>query len=213
MKDIFELDEDGQLKNRWVNSRRLSDRSIDELIGMCKGILADVAINEDEVNFLRLWLEANQEYIDQWPANILSQRIIEILSDSIVDKGEKEDLFNLLNEITGGTKTFYDGLKNNSTTLPYCKPAPDIKFKSKLFCLTGQFLYGTRDRCKKEVMQRGGITQKQPAQNTNYLVIGHLGSTDWMHTSFGRKIEAAVKFKSSGIPISIVSEEHWVKYL
>ncbi len=213
MKTIFELNEDGQLKNRWINARRLADRSTDELLGICKGVLADADVNIDEVNFLCRWLEANAEYINQWPANILSERIIEILSDKIVNKGEKRELFNLLNEITGGTKTFYDSLKNNSAILPLCVPPPDIVFKKRMFCFTGNFLYGTRNRCEREIEQRGGLAQKQPAQNTNYLIIGHLGSTDWMHTSFGRKIESAVKFRDSGVPISIISEEHWVKFL
>lgn len=48
----FEKDEHGQLKNRWINAHRLSDRSIDELIGLCKGVLADAIVNTDEVNFL-----------------------------------------------------------------------------------------------------------------------------------------------------------------
>lgn len=209
----FEKDEQGQLKNRWVNARRLADRSIDELIGMCKGMLSDGATNEDEVNFLKLWLEANQEYINQWPANILSARLCEILADGIIDKKEKDDLFILLNDITGGTKTFYEELKNNATLLPFCKPAPAITFKARQFCLTGQFFYGTRNRCESEIQQRGGTTQKQPSQKTDYLIIGHLGSTDWMHTSFGRKIESAVELKGKGFPISIVSEEHWVKFL
>lgn len=213
MKDIFKLDKNGQLKNRWVNARRLADRSIDELLGMCKGMLADGVINEDEINFLKLWLEANQEYIDQWPANILSARICEILADGIIDKQEKDDLFMMLNDITGGTKTFYDEFKNNATTLPLCKPAPAIAFKGRQFCLTGQFLYGTRNKCEKEIQQRGGLTQKQPSQKTNYLIIGNLGSTDWMHTAFGRKIEDAIELKGKGFPISIVSEEHWVKHL
>lgn len=122
-------------------------------------------------------------------------------------------MFNLLNEITGGTKTSYDSFRNNSSTLPLCSPPPDIAFANKFFCFTGKFLYGTRNRCEKEIEQRGGLAQRQPAQNTNYLVIGHLGSTDWMHTAFGRKIEDAVELRGKGFPVSIVSEEHWVRYL
>lgn len=209
----FKKDEHGQLKNRWVNARRLADRSVDEMIGMCKGVIADAAINIDELNFLKRWLEANKEYINQWPANILSARLCEILADGIVDEGEKKELFSLLNDITGGTKTFYEDVKNNATTLPFCKPAPDIEFKNQLFCLTGQFFYGTRYRCEQEILQREGILQKQPSQKTSYLVIGQIGSTDWMHTAFGRKIESAVELKGKGFPISIVSEEHWVNYL
>jgi len=209
----FEKDEYGQIKNRWVNARRLADRTIDELIGICKGMTADGVVNIDEVNFLCRWFEANSEYLNAWPANILSARITEMLSDSLYDEDEKEELFGILNDITGGTKSFYENMENNSAALPLCNPAPKITFKGKLFCLTGKFFYGTRNRCEKEIITRGGQPQSQPTQKTNYLIIGQIGSTDWIHTSFGRKIEYAVELKDTGFPISLVSEEHWVKFL
>lgn len=213
MGDIFELNDDGQIKNRFINARRLADRTIDELLGMCKGMLADGTLNTDEINFLKGWLTANNEYLDNWPANILSVRICNIFADGIVDEKEKSDLFALLDGITGGTKTFYEDMQNNATTLPLCNPAPDITFQDKTFCLTGKFFYGTRNQCEKKILEKGGQTQSAPTQKTNYLVIGNLGSTDWMHSTFGRKIEAAVKFREKGVPLSIASEEHWVKFL
>jgi hypothetical protein len=45
------------------------------------------------------------------------------------------------------------------------------------------------------------------------LVVGCLGNSDWAHTSFGRKIEAAVRLRRDGIPIAIVDERHWASQL
>jgi hypothetical protein len=48
-------------------------------------------------------------------------------------------------------------------------------------------------------------------KRTDYLVIGTFGSRDWVHTSFGRKIEKAVSLRGSGSGIAIAVEDHWVQ--
>ena len=50
-------------------------------------------------------------------------------------------------------------------------------------------------------------------KQSQVLVIGAIGSSDWIHSSHGRKIEKAVKYRSAGIPLSIVSEEHWQRFV
>jgi len=44
-------------------------------------------------------------------------------------------------------------------------------------------------------------------------VLGTFGSRDWVHTSFGRKIETAIRYRDKGAPIAIVSEDHWAASL
>lgn len=100
-----------------------------------------------------------------------------------------------------------------STLLPLDSPAPSIVFDAKQFCLTGKFCYGARSKCEREIKDRGGQAQSNVTQKTNYLVVGLLGSTDWKHSTYGLKIQNAIELQDKGHPISIVSEEHWVKYL
>ncbi len=50
-------------------------------------------------------------------------------------------------------------------------------------------------------------------QRTNYLIIGTFGSRDWVHTSFGRKIEKAVQYRIAGCRLAIVGEDHWAASL
>lgn len=50
-------------------------------------------------------------------------------------------------------------------------------------------------------------------QKTDVLVIGMYATESWKHSAFGTKIIKAVDMRESGVPISIVSEEHWMKYL
>jgi hypothetical protein len=40
-----------------------------------------------------------------------------------------------------------------------------------------------------------------------------VGSTDWIYTTHGRKIEAAVAWRESGSPLAVVSEEHWQRFI
>lgn len=219
----MDLDKQGQPLNRAFNSKRLADRSVDELIGLCKGIIADGIVQEGEVRFLASWLERSRDITDVWPVNIIAERISSILEDGIIDENEKVELFEVLCEITGSrpgleildknTGEILENVSHASTTLPIDKPAPEIFFENRLFCLTGKFCYGTRDACKTEVLSRGGQVQSSPTAKTNYLVIGLIGSTDWIHSTHGRKIEYALKLREKGLPVSVVTEEHWVKYI
>lgn len=196
-----------------LSAARRSDRNIDELIGICKGIIADGTIVQSESEFLLEWMEKNQDAAHQWPANVLYERINQYLSDGVIDKEESEELMTLLKKITGGEK-IAEEIQSMSSSLPLDIPAPNIIFKGSIFCLTGTFTVGSRDRVTKLIEEKGGKCVKSPTLDTNYLVIGLIGSRDWIHSTHGRKIEAAVNNKEDGkSKISIVSEEHWIKFI
>jgi len=202
------LNDHGQPVVRKFNTDRLIDRAIDELIGICKGIIIDKSISDEEVQFLIHWLEVNKDQAHIWPASVLVDRINYFLSDNVIDAQEKEDLLNILTQVSGSSD-----IANMSTSLPLCSPAPDIVFNARRFCLTGKFLYGPRKKCEYEIITRGGQAQSAPTQETDYLIIGCIGSTDWIHSTHGRKIEYAIELKSKGSPIAIISEEHWSNFL
>lgn len=217
------LDPHGQPLNRSFSATRLTHRTIDELIGLCKGIHADEVLHNSEVRFLAQWLDKSREIVDTWPANILASRIEKILEDNIIDDSERGELFNLLSEITGcrighelidySTGEIIENLSHASTLLPLDRPAPFVVFNGKQFCLTGKFCYGTRNKCEKEIKVRGGQVQSNITQKTDYLVIGLLGSADWKHSTHGLKIKTVIELRDKGWPVSIISEEHWVKHL
>mgnify|MGYP001558669903 CR=1 FL=1 len=206
------LDANGQPLNRYLNAKRLTVRTIDELIGICKGIHSDGIVQEKEAHFLIQWLENNRQIIDVWPVNILARRIEKIVADNIITEEERRELFELLIEITGGEK-IETNIASMSTLLPLNDPQPEIIFKNKCFCFTGKFFYGPRHTCEAEVILRKGRVQPRPTQKTDYVVIGIVGSSDWLHSTHGTKIEYVVELKEKGFPISIISEEHWAKHL
>lgn len=205
------VDPHGQPLNRRYNAARLSDRSIDELIGLSRGVMADGVVTQDEAMFLSRWLDKNRHVQDQWPANILYQRVNEMLADGVLDPGEQRELLALLSEITGEGESLQYDTQSLSTQLPLTEPLPEIIVRGREFCLTGRFVHGTRRECEAEIVMRGGATKRSPTLSTNYLVIGHLGSTDWIHSTYGRKIEHAVELSKAGRPIALVSERYWVE--
>lgn len=56
--------------------------------------------------------------------------------------------------------------------------------------------------------QRGGAIASV-SKKLDYLVIGEIGSRDWIHSTHGRKIEKAVELRNGGARLAIVSERHW----
>ncbi|HAS89828.1 MAG TPA: hypothetical protein DCS48_11075 [Desulfovibrio sp.] len=201
---------DGHNAPAGVHAKRRKDRGMDELLGMCKGIIADKVVNQSEAEFLLNWIESNKDICNEWPANVLCYRLTRYLEDGELDKKEQKELFELLKGASGGLSDMI--CDNSSTTLPV-KECEDICFEDSLFCCTGTFVFGKRGHCEGEIVDRGGKTHKDPGQKTDYLVIGLLGSRDWIHSSYGRKIEKAVKLREDGHKVKIISEETWAKAL
>lgn len=193
-----------------VSGDRISSRQIDELIGIARGLVADNKINQAEIEFLQKWLAANIEVSGQPLVRTLYQRVTEILADGLVDDEETAELLDTLNRFSN--RDFELGEVLKATTLPLCKPPPQLFFDGARYCFTGSFLFGRRKDCELAVIERGaevgGITQK-----TRFLVIGVYATESWKHSSFGNKILQACEWRDNGHPISVVSEEHWTNAL
>jgi NAD-dependent DNA ligase len=189
---------------------RIDSRQIDELIGIARGLVADGAINQAEVEFLQKWLAANYDISGQPMIRALYSRVNEVLSDGVADEAEKAELLETLSSLSNSDFEIGEPLK--ATTLPLCRPAPALTFEGLRYTFTGTFNFGQRKLCEAAVMERGasagGIAQK-----TNVLVIGVYATESWKHSSFGNKILQAVEWRDQGFPISIVSEDHWVSHL
>jgi len=87
-------------------SKRLADtrfNSIDipELIGLCKGVLADRTINLTEAEFILRWLNDRDNVLETWPADILYRLLCRVLEDGKLAEDEELELIELLEEITG----------------------------------------------------------------------------------------------------------------
>jgi len=192
-------------------TNRVQDRLIDELIGVCRGVIADGRVDEAEAIFLGQWIENHREIADRWPVNILYTRLVEMLKDGILSTEEQVELLGTLRDLTGESTLYQE--PNRSTSLPLNKPAPEVSFSDKTFSLTGRFVFGSKVDCEETILEMGGDIVDMPSSDTDFLVICELCSPEWVHTTFGRSIERAVELRESGSNICIISEEHWVDAL
>lgn len=200
---------DNAFLNR-VGGKRIADRQVDEMIGLARGLIADGNIVQAEVEFLQKWLAANMCVTDVPVIRTLYARVSEMLTDGVVDEDEKAELLDTLHRFTMQDIELGETLK--ATTLPLCDPAPPLSYSGWRYCFTGTFNYGKRRDCEEAVVTRGAIAGSL-SQKTRVLVVGVYATESWKHSTFGNKIAEACDWRDAGIPISIVSEDHWVKSL
>lgn len=73
-------------------------RRLQELIGLCRGLIADGKITTAEVKFLSDWLR-DAGVISEWPASEIADLIERITADGHVSKEEKSELLALLQRV------------------------------------------------------------------------------------------------------------------
>lgn len=188
-------------------------RSVDELIGICRGILADGAVNQSEATFLLGWLERHREFVTTFPFSTLYPRVRDALHDGVLDLDEQRDLLEALASTVGGEAAAPNGGNSLSTELPFDDPCPTILYSASLFVVTGVFTYGNRAAVRYAIQKHGGTVRAAVSPKTDYVIVGDVGSRDWLHSSFGRKIQEAMDLRNLGAMISIVPERHWVTSL
>lgn len=193
------------------NRKRVDERSIDEMIGLCKGLIADSDVSQPEAIFLQEWMEANVPCSEDPMVNQIYRRVHEMLIDGILDSKEKAELLSLLRMFTG-LESPGEIVQNMASTLPLNDPLPEVELEGRSFCLTGKFIYGPRRICEQVIKDRGGIISKGVTLKTDYLAIGILGTTDWIHSTHGRKIEKAMEYRERTGSLAIISEDHWARH-
>lgn len=197
-----------------ISASRREDRATNELVGLCRGLLADGHVCQSEAEFLKGWIERNAAFVGEYPFAPIYRVLSEILRDGHIDDDESADLHDTLTRFVGGEAFNERGQTVSlSTALPIDDPMPPLVFEGSIFVVTGTFAFGKRSQVVAEIEGRGGQLIGAPAKKANYLVIGELGSRDWINSNAGTKILKAVQLKESGSPLAIVSEAHWASSL
>ena len=218
MKDyrlVLPKDDHGQPKRLFgLNAETNDAKAINQLSGICAGILSDGVVNEQEAQFFADWVRRTAALEPIWPFTELLVRIKRIFEDGRCDDEERAELKDVM-EALCGQQSDAPAKEVLSTTLPLDNPPPEpVVFTNKLFSITGKFAFGIRRKVIEAIEAHGGgASDTAPNQDSHYLVIGVFASRDWIHASYGRKIEHAVKLRDSGSGLAIVSEEHWKKFL
>lgn len=196
-----------------INQSRLSERQTDELIGICKGILFDGMVSYDEANNLYLWFQSNPKAMQTWPGKQLFYTLCPMLKNDNLSTDDEERLLILLSNIIGLPSVVNSGT-NASSQLPLTQPPPAVFFDRRVFVITGNLKMGARRTVIQAIKEQGGeVVLKNIRMDTDYLVIGDIGSKSWMHSTHGRKIERAVELREQGHGIAIISEQHFMDSL
>lgn len=190
------------------NRKNIDDRQIDTLIGLSKGLLADGKVDQSEAKFLHSWLIQSRQTTDNPVVINLLNKIDAMLEDGVLDQEESAELLSILHKIAGEQSEIGEFAKASS--LPLDEPAPSIIFEGRQFLFTGTCVYGTRKDCQAAIERLGGINAKNVTKTLNYLVLGTYVTDSWAHENYGRKIEKAMQYRDEGVPITIVTEEHWI---
>ena len=190
------------------NRKSIDDRQIDTLIGLSKGLTADGKVDQSEAEFLMNWLAQSRQTTDNPVIINLLEKVSSMLEDGILDDDESSELLGILHKITGEPSELGELAK--ATSLPIDHPIAPITFPDMSFLFTGTCVFGTRKQCQDITATLGGLNAKGVTKSLNYLVLGTYVTDSWIHENYGRKIEKAMKYRDDGVPLVIVTEEHWI---
>ena len=182
------------------------------MVGLVRGVIADGAVSEDEAHRLSEWTQEHPEIATRYPANLLSRRLERIFFDGRVDRRERKRLGSMLAQLADNP-TGFGGGSPLATDLPTTQPPPEVDFEGQTFVFAGDMAYGPTHACEREVMELGGTCERAVNRRTDYVVIGALAATDWCQLSFGSLIDEVVQYRTRGVPISVITEEHWAAAL
>ncbi len=193
-----------------IEERRRIEKGLAEMVGIARGIIADGRVSSDEAERLALWARENPDVAARWPANLLARRLEQVFRDGRVDARERKHLASLLGQLAENPSGLGFAL---ATDLPFDHPPPEVTIEGSTFVFAGDFAYGPRRTCEREVEELGGECERAVTRRTDYLVIGRPSTGDWSQREFGSMINEVVRYRARGVPIAIVSEESWTAAL
>lgn len=191
-----------------MERRRLTKAS-ELLLGLVTGIVADEQLHDLEIRLLQTWLASNPEVADTWPGSTLAHQVSAVLADGIVTDAERTHLLRILQQFSVAEFAETGAVTPEVLQLPIDDDSP-VQLRNSAVCLTGEFLFGTRDACERATAAAGALPVDTVTRKLAYLVVGTNVSPHWANTSYGRKIQKAVDLKQRGIPVTIISERRWL---
>lgn len=68
------------------------DKAVNSLLGLVEGVSIDGKINDDEVDFLNLWLDDQRDVQTKHPFNEFVPLVAEAIADGVLSEGERQDI-------------------------------------------------------------------------------------------------------------------------
>jgi len=191
-----------------LKAQRRVEQGLAEMVGLVRGVIADGDVSAEEAHRLSEWARANPEIATRYPANLLARRLERIFMDGRADRRERERLAAVLNQLAENPTGFGGGYPL-ATDLPVTTPVPEVVFEGQTFVFGGAMAYGPIHACEREVRERGGVCERSVNRRTDFVVVGSMAAADWSQSEFGALVDEVVQYRQRGVPIAVITEEHW----
>lgn len=194
-----------------IQNRSLT-RATQMLNGLVMGLVADGQLVDAEIYMLRTWLTANAEVTQTWPGSAIARLLSEVLSDGVITAEEKAHLLTNLQSLVGSDFAETGSVSPTTDNLPFDQVS-SLVVQDTVLCLTGEFMYGTRNACDQLCTKAGILTHPTVTKKVSHLVVGTHASPAWVNTNHGRKIQKAMELRDAGHTIFIIPERIWLNAL
>lgn len=182
--------ENQQSKN-WVPHYSEETQQLKALQNILMSIIDDNVVTDKDVDFLAEWMEYNIHLRGNYPFDRVFLILEKVLEDGVVDKCELQVLLDKFTEFASPTKSTCNCVN---------------EWNGKHFVLTGEFDFGSKSSVSEYIVSKGGIVDDNVKKNTDYVVIGSLGSQKWKMGKYGGKIKKAMELKDKGQSIELIEE-------
>ena len=203
------------LCNNFADSNSYYDSitsSIQFLAGLVHGIMADGTLSDSEIAALKSWLNANTFLAGTYPFDEINSLLYAVLEDKVITPDEREQLMAFFGNLIEFKDSFnltevdFKALQEKYSIAGICAVCPEITFKDKVFCFTGESYRAKRHVMAEAVRALGGTARGNVSAKTDYLIVGNAGNPCWVYACYGRKIEEAMQLRKAGEKIVIVNE-------
>ncbi|GGH62259.1 hypothetical protein GCM10010975_26770 [Comamonas phosphati] len=182
------------------------------LTGIVTGIVADGQLHDMEIQMLSGWLTAHQEVTQNWPGSAIAKLVQQVMADGVITEEERAHLVAELQAMVGNDFAETGSVSDEIIQLPFDDTTSRLAIGSRV-CLTGTFVYGTRNACERLAIQAGLEPSSSVSKKVHALIVGTHISPDWVNTSYGTKIIRAMELREEGHAILIVRERDWLNSL
>lgn len=169
-----------------------------ELSAIVKGVLSDNILTDDEIRLLSKWTTQNEHLKGNYPFDVISKAVNDVLEDGVITEDEREYLIEILSD-------YDDPVEKKSESIT------DVTFEGSKIVLTGEFTSGTREEVTKKLEGMGAEVQNNVTRKTDFVIVGGYGSSDWAHGNYGTKVKKALELQANGNNIRIIKEDDFFR--
>lgn len=200
LKSLFDKSYTNGNTSGHIHNTRFAEetKQLHELSAIVKNIMSDNVLADDEICLLNDWTKHNEHLKGNYPFDIISKALNDVLEDGVITEDERVYLMDILSNYDNPVE------QQNSDT-------SNIVIAGSKIVLTGEFTSGSRAEITNKLTEMGAKVIGSVSTKTNYVIVGGYGSSDWAHGNYGTKVKKALELQAQGVDIKIVKEGDFFK--